>query len=68
MRAADVILDYTTNSRGAQKYNEAFHTLSSYYGKRLFAYRAVEAPEILSGDPDSPVASPDAVTGYTVAA
>ncbi len=62
MRAADVILDYTTNSRGAQKYNEAFHTLSSYYGKRLFAYRAVEAPEILSGDPDSPVASPDAVT------
>jgi hypothetical protein len=61
MRAADVILDYTTNARGAQKYNEAFHTISSYYGKRMFAYRAVEAPEILSGDPAAPIASPEAV-------
>src|SRR5581483_5006634 len=59
--AADVILDYTTNSRGAQKYNEAFHTISSFCGKRLFAYRAVEAPEILSGDPERPIACPDAV-------
>jgi hypothetical protein len=63
IRGADVVLDYTRNSRGAQKYNQVFYTLSMYYGKRICAHRAVEAPEVLSADPESPVASPDAL-GY----
>jgi hypothetical protein len=63
IRGADVVLDYTRNSRGAQKYNQVFYTLSMYYGKRICAHRAVEAPEVLSGDPEAPLASPEAV-GY----
>jgi hypothetical protein len=63
IRGADVVLDYTRNSRGAQKYNQVFYTLSMYYGKRICAHRAVEAPEVLSADPESPVASPEAL-GY----
>jgi len=63
IRGADVVLDYTRNSRGAQKYNQVFYTLSMYYGKRICAHRAVEAPEVLSDDPEAPLASPEAL-GY----
>jgi hypothetical protein len=62
IRGADVVLDYTRNSRGAQKYNQVFYTLSMYYGKRICAHRAVEAPEVLSDDPQAPVASPEALS------
>lgn len=62
IRGADVVLDYTRNSRGAQKYNQVFYTLSMYYGKRICAHRAVEAPEVLSADPQSPIASPEALS------
>jgi hypothetical protein len=62
IRAADVVLDYTLNSRGAQKYNEAFYTLATFYGKRIFAHRAVEAPEVLGSDPAAPISVPEALT------
>jgi hypothetical protein len=61
IRAADVIVDYTLNSRGAQKYNQEFYTLAMYYGKRICAHRAVEAPEVLGDDPSAPIANPEAV-------
>ncbi|HEY3303376.1 MAG TPA: hypothetical protein VGL70_07560 [Candidatus Binatia bacterium] len=62
IRGADVVLDYTRNSRGAQKYNQVFYTLSMYYGKRICAHCAVEAPEVLSDDPEAPFASPEALS------
>src|SRR4051812_10812605 len=62
IRAADIVLDYTVNSRGAQKYNVYFHNLSMYYGKTIFARRPVEAIELLSSDPTAPVATPEALT------
>jgi hypothetical protein len=60
--AADVVLDYTVNSRGGQKYNVEFYTLGMYYGKRICAHRAVEAPEVLGTRAEAPIASPDALT------
>jgi hypothetical protein len=62
IRAADVVLDYTVNSRGAQKYNVYFHNLSMYYGRTIFARRPVEAIELLSSDPAAPLATPEALT------
>jgi hypothetical protein len=59
--AADVVLDYTVNSRGGQKYNVEFYTLGMYHGKRICAHRAVEAPEVLGTSGDAPIASPEAV-------
>lgn len=61
IRGADVVLDYTVNSRGGQKYNQDFYNLGMYYGKRICAYRAAEAPEALSRDPSAPVAYSDAL-------
>jgi hypothetical protein len=60
--AADVTFDYTLNSRGAQKYNEDFYTLTTYHGKRVYAHRAVEAPEVLGSTPDAPIAGAEALT------
>jgi len=62
IRAADIVLDYTVNSRGAQKYNVYFHNLSMYYGKTIFARRPVEAIELLSSEPAAPISTPEALT------
>src|SRR5262245_45691299 len=61
IRAADVVLDYTAQSRGAQKYNQDFYTLAMYYAKRICAHRALEAGEGLGTDPSAPIAQPDAL-------
>lgn len=62
IRAADVIFDYGTNSRGGQKYNLDFYTLGMYDAKRISAHRPLEAMEVLGTDPENPIAQPDAMT------
>jgi hypothetical protein len=54
-RAADIVFDYTTNSRGAQKFTLDFYTLSNYYGKPIVAGRTLEAPEVLGESASAPI-------------
>ena len=57
IRAADVVLDYTVNSRGAQKYNVDFHNLSMYYGKTIFARVSLTSREAVVSVGLTPVPS-----------
>ena len=60
-RAADIVFDYTTNSRGGQKYNLDLFTLSSDYSRQIVALRTLEIPEALGTDVNSPIANSEAL-------